>query len=258
MYEAVSVWLANGVSVSLPSYRFLVVLASGTEMFVNDGLVGRLLVVRGGPRRRTRRGPSRSGLRTSPRTSGRRVWTRDSFDGVIADHASSLNVVRNEPLNVFPPDFVIAFTTPPVKRPTSAEIADVDVVVSWIASSMKRLYGVPRMLSTMTAPLTVKRLSKDCAPEIVNAPFGPFWLTPGESATAERIVRPVGSVSSCVPVYVVAAWFDDEIVSALATTSACAATELTLMLASSDLLCAPSSLIFCVTVAKDASEKTTV
>ena len=76
---------------------------------------------------------------------------------------------------------------------------------------MKRLFGVPRMLSMTTTPLTEKRLSNDCAPEIVKAAFGPFWLTPGESATAERSVRPVGSVSSWEPVNVVAAWVDVEI-----------------------------------------------
>ena len=37
---------------------------------------------------------------------------------------------RNEPLNRFVPDFVITFTTPPLKRPYSAEIPDVDTVVS--------------------------------------------------------------------------------------------------------------------------------
>src|SRR5664279_3805987 len=117
---------------------------------------------------------------------GTTLWTRFSAAGVIAVHASLLSVVRREPLNALPPDFVIAFTTPPVKRPYSAEMAAVDVVVSWIASSMKRLYGVPRMLSTMTAPLTVKRLSYECPPDIVYAAFGPFWFTPGERATAER------------------------------------------------------------------------
>ncbi len=78
-----------------------------------------------------------------------------------------MNVVRKEPEKELPPDFVIVFTTPPVKRPNSAEIADEDVVVSWIASSTNRLYGVPRMLSLMTAPSTLNWLSKDCPPEIV-------------------------------------------------------------------------------------------
>jgi hypothetical protein len=45
---------------------------------------------------------------------------------------------RKLPLNSLPPDFVIAETTPPVKRPNSAEIAPVMTVVSWMASSMKR------------------------------------------------------------------------------------------------------------------------
>ena len=78
----------------------------------------------------------------------RLVRRDDALDPGLAGRASRrlqvslLRVVRNEPLNLLPPDFVIALTTPPVKRPYSAEIAAVDVVVSWIASSMKRLFGV--------------------------------------------------------------------------------------------------------------------
>ena len=75
--------------------------------------------------------------------------------GVLACQASLFSVTRTEPLNVLPPDFVIVLMMPPWKRPNSAEMPDVDVVVSWTASSMKRLFGVPRMLSVMTAPLTV-------------------------------------------------------------------------------------------------------
>ncbi len=153
---------------------------------------------------------------------------------MIADHASFVSVVRNDPENELPPDFVIVFTTPPVKRPYSAEIEDEEVVVSWIASSTKRLYGVPRMLSLMTAPSTLNWLSNDCAPEIVYAPFGPFWLTPGESATADRSVRAVGRESSCPPVNVAEAWFDVEIVSVRPTTSACAETAATASSSSRD------------------------
>ena len=125
-----------------------------------------------------------------------------SFAGVVADHAAFVNVVRNEPLNALPPDFVTVFTTPPVKRPNSADTDEVDVVVSAIASSMKRLFGVPRMLSVTTAPSTVKRLSKDWPPEIVTTgetplPIrslepGPFVLTPAASATDESSVRVTG------------------------------------------------------------------
>src|SRR5450432_1394544 len=108
------------------------------------------------------------------------VWAAVSFAGVIADHAGSVRLVRKEPEKTFPPDFVTVLTTPPEKRPNSAETLDVVVVVSWMASSMKRLRAAPRTLSLTTTPFTVKRLSKDCAPEIVAAPFGPFVLIPGE------------------------------------------------------------------------------
>ncbi len=146
-----------------------------------------------------------------------------------------MNVVRNEPLNALPPDFVTVFTTPPVKRPNSAETVDVDVVVSAIASSMKRLFGVPRMLSVMTAPSTVKRLSKDWPPEIVTTgatplPIrslepGPFVFTPAASATEDRSVRVTGrlSVSSFVNVCA-ACGVDVATVSDLATTVAVAST----------------------------------
>lgn len=88
------------------------------------------------------------------------------------------------PLKILP-ERVIVLMTPPVNRPYSAEMPAVEVVVSWMASSMKRLFGVPRMLSVMTTPLTVTRLSNDWAPEIVTAPLGPLLLTPGASTTAD-------------------------------------------------------------------------
>ncbi len=65
------------------------------------------------------------------------------------------SVVRNEPENELPPDFVTVLMTPPWKRPYSAEIPFTFVVVSWIASSTNRVFGVARMLSVMTAPSTV-------------------------------------------------------------------------------------------------------
>src|SRR5471030_1197475 len=70
-----------------------------------------------------------------------------SLFGDSACQAAFVNVVRKEPLNVLPPDFVTALTTPPVKRPNSAEIEEVEVVVSASASSTNRLFGVPRTLS---------------------------------------------------------------------------------------------------------------
>src|SRR3954453_8026744 len=45
----------------------------------------------------------------------------DFSNGVIFRHLSLFNVSRSEPLNLFPPDFVMMFTTPPPKRPYSAE-----------------------------------------------------------------------------------------------------------------------------------------
>src|SRR4030081_3222902 len=57
--------------------------------------------------------------------------------GSLAVHLSLVKVVRNDPENRLLPDFVIGLTTPPAKRPYSAEMLPVWTVVSWIASSMK-------------------------------------------------------------------------------------------------------------------------
>ena len=62
-------------------------------------------------------------------------------------HLSLARVARKDPLKEFPPPFVTVLMTPPVNRPYSAETPDDTVVVSRIASSMKRLFGVPRTLS---------------------------------------------------------------------------------------------------------------
>ncbi|MEO8348609.1 MAG: hypothetical protein ABI610_06820 [Acidobacteriota bacterium] len=112
-----------------------------------------------------------------------------------------MKLVRNEPERRLPPDFVIALTTPPVKRPYSADMAPVRIVVSWIASSMKRLCGWPRRFSFTTTPLMRKRLSNDGAPEIAidasrSFPPGPLFVTPGARSVVAASVRPTGSFST--------------------------------------------------------------
>ena len=79
---------------------------------------------------------------------------------------SLLSVSRKEPLKRLPPDLVTALTTPPVKRPNSAEMPPVATVVSWIASSMKRSNAWPRRFSFSETPLTRKRFSNDIEPAI--------------------------------------------------------------------------------------------
>src|SRR5688572_4358595 len=59
-------------------------------------------------------------------------------NGVVLVHDGFEKFVRQLPLNVLPPDFVTAFTTPPVNRPYSAVMPDVRTCVSSIASSIKR------------------------------------------------------------------------------------------------------------------------
>src|SRR4029450_6224734 len=99
--------------------------------------------------------------------------------GVSDRHPSLLNVVRSDPLKAFPPDFVIMFTTPPPKRPYSAEIAPVGAFVSWIGSSMNRFRACPRRFSLTTTPLIRYWLSNDSPPAIMMLPLGPLPASPG-------------------------------------------------------------------------------
>ena len=127
------------------------------------------------------------------------LLTFGSSNGLVVRQSSFVKVVRNEPLKLSPPERVMALTTPPVKRPYSAEMPDVETVVSWIASSMKSENGVPRMLSWIWTPSSMKRLSADIAPPMVTALFGPVACAAGERLTADSSVRAVGRVcrSSC-------------------------------------------------------------
>ena len=124
--------------------------------------------------------------------------------GVSDDHESLVNEMRNDPLKTLLPDFVIELITPPWKRPYSAEMLPVETLVSWIASSMKRLRAWPRRFSLMTTPLTRLRFSYDSAPDTMMLPPGPLSLTPGASRVAACSVRPRGSLSTRSDLYVLA------------------------------------------------------
>ena len=120
-----------------------------------------------------------------------------------------------------PPDLVMALTTPPPKRPYSAEMAAVLVVVSCSASSMKRSSGVARRLSCTVTPFTMNRFWYDIAPEIVSAPEGPLGTTPGVSMAVSRRLRASGSFStnSCFRfVAICAFWPKSEPVSPVTST----------------------------------------
>ncbi len=79
--------------------------------------------------------------------------------GVFATQSWLMTRVRNEPEKSLPPDLVRTLTTPPEKRPYSAEMPAEAVVVSWIESSMNRSRAWPRMFSLTTTPLTRNRFS---------------------------------------------------------------------------------------------------
>ncbi len=150
-----------------------------------------------------------------------------------------------------------ALTTPPVNRPNSAETPDVIVVVSWMASSMKRLFGVPRRLSCTFTPLIVMTLSYDCAPEIVTAAFGPFAFTPALRTTEARRFRATGSLLVVSNESVVAACAVCETVSEVATTVVSAATAESESVAFSGTCCPEETLTFRVTFWKPDMTKVT-
>ncbi len=79
--------------------------------------------------------------------------------GTSEIQSSLVRLSRKEPCNSLPPDLVIVLTTPPEKRPYSAEMPETEVVVSSMASSMNRSNGWPRRFSLTTTPLTRNRLS---------------------------------------------------------------------------------------------------
>ena len=106
-----------------------------------------------------------------------------------------VRVSRTLPWKSLPPDFVTVLTMPPAKRPYSAEMPEVEVVVSSMASSMNRAFGWPRRLSFTFTPLIEYVFSHDWAPEMVIAPAGPVAAAPGERATAASCVRGRGSAS---------------------------------------------------------------
>src|SRR5205823_7751867 len=126
-------------------------------------------------------------------------WLSLSY-GVRLRQLSLFSVSRNDPLNALPPDLVTTFTTPPWKRPNSAETPDVMTLVSWIASSMYRLFALPRMLSFATTPLIMKLFSYDIDPATEYWPPGPVGATDGARSIDALMSRFVGSVaiSSCL------------------------------------------------------------
>ena len=95
-----------------------------------------------------------------------KIIRRAVENGETVRQSSLVNVTLNEPATVLPPDRVIALTTPPAKRPNSADTPDVETVVSCSESSMNSGIDVRRTLSCATTPLTRIRFSEVIAPEI--------------------------------------------------------------------------------------------
>ncbi len=114
-------------------------------------------------------------------------------NGVSTLHDGLVKLERNAPENRLLPLFVITLTTPPLKRPYSADTPDVSTWTSWIASSMNRALGWPSTLSLMSTPSIRNTLS------YANAPLTVTWLLlgvlsvrPGATSASANGVRPVG------------------------------------------------------------------
>ncbi len=125
----------------------------------------------------------------------------DTSNGVSVLQDGLVRFRRPLPLNVLPPLLVIALITPPENRPYSAEMPEVSVCVSWMASSMNRFCGEPNRLSFTSTPLIMKTLSNANAPLIDTWPvFGVLLVRPGESSAMPASVRAMASDStwSCV------------------------------------------------------------
>src|SRR5688572_3668651 len=192
-------------------------------------------------------------------SAGSAVWF-----GVLPVQDGFVKLSRSDPPNSFPPDFVIVLTTPPVKRPYSAEIPPVRMVVSWMASSMNRLCGCPRRFSPTTTPLTRKRLSDEAPPAIENPrlalsarPASP-GATPAASDTAFRMFLCKGSsLTSCAVMLVVISVVSSA-AGAVAVTVMASATEETLRSASTRAVWARPTLTRRVTVCMPSSSTRTV
>src|SRR6266851_4015084 len=146
--------------------------------------------------------PSRSGF----------VMPAAFWRGVSSIHFGLLKFSRKLPPNVLPPLFVMTLTTPPEKRPYSAEMPPVRMFVCWMASSMNRLFAVPNRLSLMSTPFIMKTLSNDVAPAMASWPtFDVLLFRPGARSAIWLGLRPTGSGSSSAFVY---AWLNVGTVSA--------------------------------------------
>src|SRR3954469_3091292 len=122
--------------------------------------------------------------------------------GVSSIHFVLFRFSRKLPLNVLPPLLVITLTTPPEKRPYSAEMPPVRMFVCWMASSMNRLFAVPNRLSLMSTPFIMNTLSNEVAPEIASWPaFDVLLVRPGERSAIWFGARPTGSTSTSVLLY---------------------------------------------------------
>ena len=95
---------------------------------------------------------------------------------------------------MLPPLLVTMLTTPPEKRPYSAEMPDVSTCVSSIASSMNRLFGGAEEVVVDVDAVDQEHVVVGEPPAIVTWPaFGVLSVRPGASSAIVNGVRPVGS-----------------------------------------------------------------
>ena len=161
---------------------------------------------------------------------------------------------------------MIAFTTPPEKRPNSAETDPVVTVVSWIASSMKSVSAWPRRFSFTDHAVDQEQVLERhragdgdvCVAESLLLPPGPVADTFGARGIVAFSERSLGSWLTSSARTVVATAPSVAKFSVRALTVTLSETVATSSLTSSGTVCAAATFTFCSNVRKPESSARTV
>src|SRR5687768_1017749 len=186
--------------------------------------------------------------------------------GFVADFSNGVSTVqdglrrfmRQLPENVLPPLLVTALTTPPLKRPYSAEMPEVSTVVSSMASSMNRFCGCANRLSLTSTPLTMNTLSQAKAPLMTIWPaLGDRSVTFGASVAMPWMVRGVASASTS-SLRMLALTVGDAIAAGVSATTCTASVSAPVGSVTFCSTCNPTATdVVCLTVVKPVSSNVT-
>ena len=136
-------WFASSAYVSLPSYRRDLSVNTYGMFVITSCRLMEFVCIRPAVKNHTRSlisGPPIVYSCVGTTSSSFVSLAKGSLGrlGTSARQSSLVIVSRNEPLNWLPPDLLTMLTTPPPKRPNSADTPAVATVVSWMASSITR------------------------------------------------------------------------------------------------------------------------